>query len=121
MKLLLVTVFLSIFSKYSFCQHAETKMALPDSTKKIELVEVACGQCKFGLPGKTCDLAVRINGKAYFVKGTHIDSHGNAHATDGFCNAIRKAEVQGELVKNFFAVTYFKLLPAPATNAKKEN
>lgn len=82
----------------------------PDSTKKILTVEASCGQCQFGLKGEGCKLAVRIDGKAYFVKGTDIDSHGDAHAKDGFCEAIRKAEVQGEVVNNEFVLTYFKLV-----------
>ena len=85
------------------------KTALPDSTKKIQIVEASCGECQFQLPGKGCHLAVRVNGKAHFVDGTTIDEHGDAHAKDGFCEAIRKAEVQGELVNNRFKVTYFKL------------
>jgi hypothetical protein len=36
------------------------------------------------LKGYACDLAVRIDGKTYFVDGTSIDSHGDAHAEDGF-------------------------------------
>ena len=83
----------------------------PDKSKPIQTVEAACGQCQLGLPGKTCDLAIRINGKAYFVDGIHIDSLGDAHAKDGFCNAIRKAKVQGELVNNRFKATYFVLVP----------
>ncbi len=81
---------------------------------------MSCGTCKFGLPGKDCDLAIRINGKAYFVDGTNIDSHGDAHAADGFCNAIRKAEVQGEIVDKRFKATYFQLLkPTAPTNIKQ--
>ncbi len=82
----------------------------PDSTQKIQRVETACGECQFHLKGKGCDLAVRIDGKAYFVDGTKIDDHGDAHAKDGFCNAIRKADVQGTLVENRFKATYFKLV-----------
>lgn len=86
-----------------------------DSTAKpvnTQIVEASCGQCKFGLTSqKGCDLAVRVDGHAYFVDGTKIDSHGDAHAKDGFCNAIRKAEVKGEVVDGKFLVTYFKLLP----------
>ncbi len=83
----------------------------PDLEKEIQIVDAACGQCQLGLPGKGCDLAVRINGKAYFVDGTDIDSHGDAHAKDGFCEAVRKAEVQGEIKDNRFKATYFKLVP----------
>jgi hypothetical protein len=78
---------------------------------KIQIVEASCGQCQFKMEGKSCDLAVRIDGKSYFVEGTNIDSHGDAHADDGFCASIRKAEVIGEIKDNKFVVTHFKLLP----------
>ncbi|UPT69429.1 MAG: DUF6370 family protein [Flavobacterium sp. JAD_PAG50586_2] len=65
---------------------------------KTQTVEAACGQCQFGMTSKSgCDLAVRIDGKPYFVDGTDINKHGDAHATDGFCSAVRKAEVVGEI------------------------
>jgi Family of unknown function (DUF6370) len=83
-----------------------------NQASKSQIVEVSCGQCKFGLKSKNgCDLAVRIDGKSYFVDGTSIDQHGDAHAKDGFCEAIRKAEVVGEIIDNRFKVTTFKLLP----------
>jgi hypothetical protein len=88
-----------------------TSPATPDLARPLLRVEAGCGQCRLGLPGKSCDLAVRLEGTAYFVDGTTIDSHGDAHATDGLCNAIRKAEVQGEVVDNRFRATYFRLLP----------
>ncbi len=78
-----------------------------------QIVEASCGQCNFGMEGKSCDLAVKINGKAYFVEGTKIDDHGDAHAKDGFCMAIKKAEVKGEIVGGKFIATYFKLLDLP--------
>lgn len=90
----------------------------PDPAKKLEIVEAACGQCKFGLKGKGCDLAIRINSKAYFVDGTNIDSHGDAHDEHGFCNAIRKATVQGELKGDRFVVSYFKLMPGAEKKKK---
>jgi polyhydroxybutyrate depolymerase len=92
-------------------QSRESSISIPNPGKKIQIVEAACGQCRFGLQGKNCDLAVRINGKSYFVDGTSIDSHGDAHAKDGFCEGIRKAEVQGEIKEGRFTVTYFKLIP----------
>ena len=91
-------------------QKTDPKVSVPDSTKKIQIVETACGECQFKLKGNGCNLAVRIDNKAWFVDGTDIDSHGDAHAKDGFCNAVRKAEVQGQLVNDRFKVTYFKLL-----------
>ena len=87
------------------------KAKRPDPNKKLQVVETACGQCQLGLKAKGCNLAVRIDGKSYFVDGTSIDEHGDAHAEDGFCNAKRKAEVQGEIVDSRFKATYFKILP----------
>jgi len=122
MKIFLTIFTCSLVGIASFGQKKETRQSKPDSTKKIQIVEAACGECKLGLPGKGCDLAVRINDKSYFVDGTHIDSHGDPHAKDGFCNAIRKAEVQGEIVADRFKVTHFKLIDKPAsTNEKKKN
>lgn len=85
---------------------------------KTQIVEASCGQCKFGMEGKGCDLAVRIDGKPYFVDGSSIDKHGDAHAEDGFCNAIRKAEVSGEIVDNRFKATSFVLLDEKKTITK---
>jgi hypothetical protein len=82
---------------------------------KTQTVEAACGQCQFGMKGKGgCDLAVRIDGKPYFVEGTDINKHGDAHAADGFCSAIRKAEVVGEIKNDKFVASSFNLLPTVA-------
>lgn len=110
MKYILLLLLLNFLLLQGFSQVKEPKAVLPDSTKRILVVETACGQCQLGLKEKGCDLAVRINGKSYFVDGTTIDEHGDAHAKDGFCNAVRKAEAQGEVINNRFRVTYFKLI-----------
>ena len=113
MKTVTLILFFLVSGMVAFGQ--SDKQNLPDSTQKTIIAEASCGQCKFDLKGKSgCDLAVRIDGKAYFVDGTKIDDHGDAHAKDGFCNAIRKAEVQGKIVMDRFKATYFKLLPEPA-------
>lgn len=107
-------IFFSIlFVCFCMTVRAQSKDSLskqPDPSKKTMNVEAACGQCKFGLKGTGCTLAVRIDGKAYFVDGTDINTHGDAHANDGFCNAIRKAQVQGEVKNDRFRVSYFKLV-----------
>ena len=102
-----------LFISSAFGQKSDPKVSRPDPNKKIQIVETACGECQFKLSGKGCELAVRIDGKSYFVDGTDIDSHGDAHAKDGFCNAVRKAEVQGEIVNDRYRVTYFKLIKSP--------
>ncbi|MWB95299.1 hypothetical protein GON26_13100 [Flavobacterium sp. GA093] len=80
------------------------------SKEKPQIVETACGECQFGMEGKGCDLAVRIDGKSYYVDGTTIHDHGDAHAEDGFCNAIRKASVTGTVENNRFKATSFTLV-----------
>ena len=87
--------------------------AVMEETVSVEkqIVEASCGQCKLGLKGGGCDLAVRIDGKAYFVDGTGIDDHGDSHAADGFCSAIRQAKVTGKVENNRFVVKSFELLP----------
>ena len=124
MKIFFASTVCLLIGSSLFSQKTDSKVAIPDSTKKIQVVEASCGECQFKLEGKGCNLAVRINGKAYFVDGTEIDSHGDAHANDGFCKAVRKAEVQGELVNNRFKVTYFKLVKEPEkkdANTKQHN
>ena len=78
---------------------------------KIQIVEAACGQCQFNMIEKSgCDLAVRMNGKSYFVEGTKIDDHGDAHAEDGFCSTVQNARVKGEIVEVRFKVESFELI-----------
>jgi len=110
MRSILSAIACLLFISSAFGQKSDPKVSIPDPNKKIQVVETACGECQFKLAGKGCDLAVRIDGKAYFVDGTDIDSHGDAHAKDGFCKVVRRAEVQGNLVNDRFKVTYFKLL-----------
>lgn len=115
-----ITLFSIVFF-FSFAAAAQTKspnIHQADPSKKIQVVDAACGECQFKMKGESCDLAVRIDGKTYFVDGTKIDDHGDAHSKEGFCNAVRKAEVQGEIKDNRFVATYFKLLDTPA---KKKN
>ena len=100
----------------------EVKMAVvPDLPAKTDspkgnnisinqVVEAACGQCQFKMTEKSgCDLAVKIDGKSYFVDGTTIHDHGDAHADDGFCQAIRQVEVKGEIVDVRFKAESFTL------------
>lgn len=109
MKSVLVVLFLCIFSLSAMCQQNKPDLSIPDATKKIVKAKAACGICQFGQAGKTCELAVRIKNTTYYVDGANIDSFGDAHAADGFCNTIRKAEVQGEVVNNRYQLTYMKL------------
>ena len=120
MKKVLLVLFCSCFILPAMAQNKTAKLNKPDPNKKTMIVEASCGECQLGLKGKSCDLAVRIDGKAYFVDGTKIDDYGDAHAKEGFCEAISKAEVQGKIVNNRFKATYFKLLPQPENAAQKK-
>jgi hypothetical protein len=118
MKLYLV-LFTFLFS--ATISSAQQKPAVKKNGKIVlanQTVEASCGQCQFNMEGKSCDLAVRIDGKAYFVDGTEIDDHGDAHAKDGFCQKVRKAVVSGQVVDNRFKATSFKLLAEEKSSEK---
>ena len=75
------------------------------------LVLASCGLCNFRMKNKkTCSLAIQINQNAYDVNGTGIDDHGDSHAKDGFCNAIRIANVKGKVKNTIFESSVFNLL-----------
>lgn len=109
MKTVSLLIAFLFFGLLSFAQDNKESFNTPDPAKKILSVKAACGQCMFGMTGNDCTLAVKIKGKNYFVEGTGIDDHGDAHAKDGFCNKVRKADVQGKIVEGKFHATYFKL------------
>lgn len=73
-------------------------------------VDAGCGQCQLGLEGDGCDLAVRVDGETYFVDGTDIDDHGDAHADDGLCNTLRRAKISGEIVDGRVEASSFELV-----------
>ncbi len=79
------------------------------------VVEAACGECQFGMEGSGCDLAIRYDGQTYFVQGTNLDDHGDAHSADGMCNAVRQAEVTGEIVDGKFVAKSFRLTDREAS------
>lgn len=99
-------IVLLLLTLVSFSVSAQDKKEI-----KNQVVEASCGQCNFGMTSKKgCDLAVKIDGHSYFVEGTKIDQHGDAHAHDGFCNAVRKAKVSGEIKDDKFVATDFALV-----------
>lgn len=93
---------------------AEKKPEKAVDTKiiKNKTAEIACGECKFKMEGKGCDLAIRIDGKSYFVDGKNVDDFGDAHdEKHGFCNVISKATLTGEIVNNRFKAKTITLIP----------
>ncbi len=77
-------------------------------------VEASCGLCQFEMDSPTCELAIRTDGKTYWVDGVGIDDLGDAHAEDGLCNVIRHAHITGSLANGRFNAVTVKLLDAHA-------
>jgi hypothetical protein len=74
------------------------------------IVETSCGECNFQMTGDECDLAVKIDGKYYFVEGSAIHEHGDAHAEDGLCTVVREAKVTGRIKGGVFVASSFELI-----------
>ena len=87
---------------------------------KLTEVDASCGQCQFGMPGNGCDLAIRMEGKVYFVDGSSIDGHGDAHAKDGLCNCVRKAIVSGKVLNERFVASEMTLVGLASPSAVME-
>lgn len=77
-----------------------------------QIATISCGQCQFGLTSQEgCDLAVKIDNKAYFVDGAHIDDFGDAHEINkGFCETVRKATISGEIIGNRYKTSSIQLI-----------
>lgn len=108
-----------LISSVGFAQVASGLNARPDPAKKLIVADVSCGECNFDMEGDNCDLAIALDGKHYFVDGVGIKEYGGPHDKGGFCVAVRRAEVQGEVVNGRFKASYFKLLDEKAGKAKK--
>ena len=63
-----------------------------------------CSKLNLGLVFKTSfDKANRTS--ATGPRGVGIDDHGNSHASDGYCNVIKKKYVEGIVRNNLFLPT----------------
>jgi len=77
-----------------------------------ETLTVACGRCVFGMDVKGCPWAAKVDGGYYLVQGaTPPEDEHDAHASDGMCNAPRKAVVRGRLENGVLTATEMRLLP----------
>ena len=98
----------------SFSANAQKK-------EKTYKVLAGCGQCQLEMISKTgCDLAIQYAGKKYWVDGSGINEHGDSHASDGFCNAIRKAKIQGTFEDDTFHASSFILLTEKKKKKKRK-
>lgn len=105
-----VIILVSLFFACSVAYSQEKSIHEPDATKQTQRVKAGCGKCLYYMRADDCLLAVRTKGKTYEVQGTSISDHGDEHAKEGLCSAVRKADVQGEVRNGKFVATYFKLV-----------
>jgi hypothetical protein len=112
-KILHMKNYLIGFILLSFSGFAQKPFGKVNPSWAIDTLETSCGSCNFQMAKKGCYLAVKKDGQAYEVKGTNLDDHGDAHAADGFCMAIRKARVQGKIENGYFVASYFELMKSP--------
>ena len=63
-----------------------------------QLAEIGCALCQMGLDCESCQLAVKIEDKTYFVEGFEMD----AEAEHELCSVIKKAKVKGQVAENRF-------------------
>jgi hypothetical protein len=110
MKMILLFIIISFCFLIGISQELSQKNLVQTKSNKVYELETACGTCMFKMKGESCKLAVKFKNKDNYVEGTGIDDHGDAHDKDGFCNAIRKAKVKGELIGDKFVVSYFELI-----------
>jgi hypothetical protein len=69
-------------------------------------VEAGCSMCVFHVAGaKSCDLAVKLDGKTYMVNGAKVDAH-------QFCSGAKKCVVSGKIEGDKFVATKFDVKPA---------
>jgi monofunctional biosynthetic peptidoglycan transglycosylase len=74
--------------------------------------KVGCATCVFRMKGvEGCKLAIEFDGRHYLVQGSEIDDHGDAHASDGLCNAARHAKARGKISGDHFLAEELRLLP----------
>ena len=74
------------------------------------LMIASCGKCNLGKRDKRCELYVKIDEKLFSVEGTNLNAHGDAHSSEGFCNAVRIARAKGKVKKNTFHSDSFELI-----------
>lgn len=96
---------------FLICLIISSSCATSRINKEVQGVyEIACGKCIFDMTGDECDLAVLINEKHYYVEGSHIDDHGDAHTENGLCNTSRKAQIKGVVKFGVFVAEYINII-----------
>jgi hypothetical protein len=126
MKKYVLSLFFAIgFTSFAMMAQTDERVKTQEEVKTTQMVEASCATCNFGLEGNGCSLAVKVDGKSYPVSGVDFHAIGDAHAEHGLCNAVRVAEIDGEIKDGVFLASSFNLmpvgtkLPAKVKEAKK--
>ncbi|MCH2228884.1 MAG: DUF6370 family protein [Crocinitomicaceae bacterium] len=83
-----------------------------NTSESINLIaKASCGTCNFDMTNDECELAVEIDKKHYFVEGSSVDGHGDAHSATGLCSTIRDAKIIGKVRHGVFVAESFQLIP----------
>ena len=78
---------------------------IPSNNQIEGNVLISCGMCNFLTDDNDCSLSIKIGNKVFKVQGVGIDDHGDSHASDGYCNVIKKKYVEGIVRNNLFLPT----------------
>ena len=79
--------------------------------KKVEnlITDAGCGMCMFKKKNtEGCAMAVKIDNKIYTVEGIDKKHFGPMHSENGYCKALKKARITGEIRKEKFYATKFE-------------
>ena len=87
--------------------------SLPYNKNVEGFVVASCNKCNLGKSkNKKCSMGVKIGDKVYSLKNDEHD-HNAAHNSDGICNAMRIAYVEGVVKSNEIDAKYFQLVESP--------
>ena len=96
-RIILLTALVTVWSLAFGCgQSGQPPEATATEGEQIrKTLEVGCAKCMFKMKDvDSCELAIKIDGKAYLVTGEYIEP-----TESGLCKAVKKAEVVGRLVQ----------------------
>ncbi len=74
--------------------------------------EAGCAMCIYEMEGaESCALAVKVDGRPYYVTGSTIFDHGDPHAADGLCKTGREAVIDGKIEGGRVVATKIEIKP----------
>jgi len=90
--------------------------SLPIDGKIEGFVIASCNKCNLGKKDdKKCSMGIQIGDRTLRIKDIKHE-HTEAHSSDGICNSLRIAYVEGTRMMNYFDASYFKLIESPGLN-----